>query len=35
MEQRQRQEEQEEITGGWNEVDIDENPVDIKVREMP
>ncbi|GFO13185.1 U4/u6.u5 tri-snrnp-associated protein 1 [Plakobranchus ocellatus] len=33
MDQKHQQEEQEEITGGWNEVDIDENPVDIKGEE--
>ncbi|XP_005100515.1 U4/U6.U5 tri-snRNP-associated protein 1 [Aplysia californica] len=33
MEQRRKEAEQEETTGGWNEVDIDENPVDIKAEE--
>lgn len=30
MEQKRREAEQEEATGGWNEVDVDETPVDIK-----
>lgn len=31
MEQRRKHDDIEETTGGWNEVDIDDNPVDIKV----
>lgn len=31
LEQRKKKEEQDETTGGWNEVDIDDNPVDIRV----
>ncbi|XP_059161083.1 U4/U6.U5 tri-snRNP-associated protein 1-like [Physella acuta] len=33
MDHKRRKEEQEETTGGWNEVDIDENPVDIRAEE--
>nr|KAH9509150.1 U4/U6.U5 tri-snRNP-associated protein 1 [Bulinus truncatus] len=33
LEQRKKKEEQDETTGGWNEVDIDENPVDIRAEE--
>lgn len=35
MEQRRKDAEQEETTGGWNEVDVDETPVDIKKVEAP
>uniref|UniRef100_A0A0B7AR91 U4/U6.U5 tri-snRNP-associated protein 1 n=1 Tax=Arion vulgaris TaxID=1028688 RepID=A0A0B7AR91_9EUPU len=34
LEQRRKQEDTEEITGGWNEVDIDDNPVDIRGEEV-
>jgi len=30
MEQKRKEAEQEEATGGWNEVDVDETPVDIQ-----
>ncbi|KAI8788508.1 U4/U6.U5 tri-snRNP-associated protein 1 isoform X2, partial [Biomphalaria glabrata] len=33
LEQRKKKEEQDETTGGWNEVDIDDNPVDIRPEE--
>lgn len=33
LEQKRKEAEMEEATGGWNEVDIDENPVDIKIEE--
>ncbi|CAG5114764.1 unnamed protein product [Candidula unifasciata] len=33
MEQRRKQEDLEEATGGWNAVDIDDKPVDIRVDE--